>query len=224
MALAAAGTTERIPSILMRTGPAQEPLFSLTESTGRAQCWETLVGPAQRGFETDSAEPSPCTMTRTHAARCHQLQRKRRQVKRPPPPTQMDIPGIHRASKMTLLLHPVPPAGCPGQHLRWSSKSEKNRLLCLLIHTELGIGRLHHRHPPHLIGGAMAWTKKNLRFKGPTGDIPVHLHRLRMKKVGPALDLADTRPIRTGLRRKRAPRKKQPAGRAVFVTSGILAS
>jgi len=225
MVLAAAATTERILSILTRTGAVQEPRFSLTESTGQPQCWETLVGPGRRGFETDSAEPSPCTMTRTHAARCRQLPpRRRRRVKRGAPPTQMDIPGIHRGSKMTLLLHPVPMAGCPGQHHRWPSKSEKNRLLCLLIHTELGIGRLRHPHQPHLIGEAMALTKKNLQFKGPMGDTLAHLHRPRMKKVDPALDLGDTPPIQTESRKKRAQQRKPLAGQAGFATSGILAS
>ena len=40
---------------------------------GQLQCWETLEGPAQRGLETDSAEPSPSMMIRTHVARYQQL-------------------------------------------------------------------------------------------------------------------------------------------------------
>ena len=40
---------------------------------GQLQCWETLDGRAQRGLETDSAEPSPSMMTRTHVARYQKL-------------------------------------------------------------------------------------------------------------------------------------------------------
>jgi len=104
-------------------------------------------------------------MTRTHVARYLQLQRKRSQVKRRHPPTAMDIPGIHRASKMTLLLHHEPLGGSPGQHRRRRLKSERNPPQCLLlIHTELAIGRLRHPRQPHLIGEPMAWTKKNLQW------------------------------------------------------------
>jgi len=225
MALAADAATELIPSILTRIGPAQERQFFLTESTGQLQCWETLVVPAaQRGLETDSAEHSPSMMIRTHEARCRQLQRRRRQVKRPTPPTQTDIRGIHRASKMTHRLRRGVLAGFPEQHRRSPSKSEKNPRLCLLIHTELVIGRLHHLHQHHPIGEAMVWTKKNLRFKGPTGDIPAHLQWPRMKKVDPGLDLADTRPIQMELRKKKALPRKHPEVQAVSVTLAILAS
>jgi len=74
------------------------------------------------------------------------------------------------------------------------------------------------------IGDWLVWKKKSLRFKGPMGDILAHLQWPRMKKVDPALDLADTRPIRMELRRKKALPRKHPEVQAVFVTLEILAS
>jgi hypothetical protein len=70
----------------------------------------------------------------------------------------------------------------------------------------------------------MVWTKKNLQSKEPMGVTPAHLPKPRMKKVALGLDLADTPLIRTELRKRRVPRRKQLVGRAVFATSGILAS
>ena len=48
----------------------------LTSVSGPHQCWETAqVVLAQKGFETDSAERSPSTMTQTHVARYQTLKR-----------------------------------------------------------------------------------------------------------------------------------------------------
>jgi hypothetical protein len=62
------------------------------------------------------------------------------------------------------------------------------------------------------------------RSKEPMGVTPAHLPKPRMKKVALGLDLADTPLIRTELRKRRVQRRKQLVGRAVFATSGILAS
>ena len=67
-----------MPGLRWTGGPKLRPALQpiLTSFSGRLQCWGTAqVVRAQKGFETDSAERSPSTMTQTHVARYQTLKR-----------------------------------------------------------------------------------------------------------------------------------------------------